>query len=127
MFNDLKEIVVFGAGASHGARNPRPPLGADLHRYVLQYLDGVKKRDMPQEQRSSDIEDVTKILQSTTFYEAAVEKLLEENREQKRTDRNKVTRASELPPATADLVASIPFQEPSQCSPSTATPSAARA
>lgn len=30
---------MFGAGASHGARCPRPPLGAELHVYVRRYLD----------------------------------------------------------------------------------------
>ena len=36
-----RRIVVFGAGASHGARTPSPPLGADLHRYVRKYLCAV--------------------------------------------------------------------------------------
>lgn len=34
---DIK-VFVFGAGASHGARTPSPPLGKDLHQYVLKYL-----------------------------------------------------------------------------------------
>jgi len=33
-----RRIVVFGAGASHGARIPSPPLGTDLHRYVRKHL-----------------------------------------------------------------------------------------
>lgn len=34
-----KTVFLFGAGASHGAREPRPPLGKDLHNYVLRYLN----------------------------------------------------------------------------------------
>ena len=34
----VNRVVLFGAGASYGAREPRPPLGKDLHCYVLKYL-----------------------------------------------------------------------------------------
>ncbi len=33
-----RRVFVFGAGASHGARNPTPPLGDTLHIYVRGYL-----------------------------------------------------------------------------------------
>ncbi len=33
-----RRVFVFGAGASHGARTPSPPLGKDLHHYVRKYL-----------------------------------------------------------------------------------------
>lgn len=33
-----QELFVFGAGASYGARTPRPPLGNNLHQYVRDYL-----------------------------------------------------------------------------------------
>lgn len=32
------EVVLFGAGASYGARDPHPPMGRELHCYVRQYL-----------------------------------------------------------------------------------------
>lgn len=35
---EVNRVVLFGAGASHGAREPRPPLGKGLHCYVLKYL-----------------------------------------------------------------------------------------
>lgn len=31
--------MIFGAGASYGAREPRPPLGKDLHQWVLRYFE----------------------------------------------------------------------------------------
>jgi hypothetical protein len=34
-----KQVVFFGAGASYGAREPRPPLGKDLHQWVLGYFE----------------------------------------------------------------------------------------
>lgn len=34
-----KQVVLFGAGASYGAREPRPPLGKELHQQVLRYFD----------------------------------------------------------------------------------------
>ena len=34
----VNRVVLFGAGASHGAREPRPPLGKGLHCYVRKYL-----------------------------------------------------------------------------------------
>jgi hypothetical protein len=38
MADHTRRVVVFGAGASHGSRDPRPPLGAELHVYVRKYL-----------------------------------------------------------------------------------------
>jgi hypothetical protein len=34
-----ENVVIFGAGASYGAREPRPPLGKDLHQWVLGYFE----------------------------------------------------------------------------------------
>lgn len=42
MLKRFRRVVLFGAGASHGAgREPRPPLGFQLHNYVRDYLKAV--------------------------------------------------------------------------------------
>ncbi|MGD9851054.1 MAG: hypothetical protein AB7T38_07295 [Nitrospirales bacterium] len=38
MISEPKNVYVIGAGASHGARAPSPPLGCQLHHYVRDYL-----------------------------------------------------------------------------------------
>jgi hypothetical protein len=34
-----ENVVIFGAGASYGAREPKPPLGKHLHQWVLRYFE----------------------------------------------------------------------------------------
>lgn len=36
-----KQVVFFGAGASYGAREPRPPLGIELHQRVLWHFEKI--------------------------------------------------------------------------------------
>ena len=81
----MKEVVIFGAGASHGARNPRPPLGDSLHRYILKYLEAKRQIDSPFPGCvGRDIKKVKEKLSVAPSYEEAVKKLFQElSKEQK--------------------------------------------
>jgi hypothetical protein len=92
----MKEVVIFGAGSSYGARIPRPPLGASLHHYILKYLDAKRRVDSPfPDCVGRDIEKVTQKLNAAMSYETAVKILLQEHWEKNRSN-NKVTEAYDI-------------------------------
>jgi hypothetical protein len=77
-----KQVVFFGAGASYGAREPRPPLGKDLHQWVLKYFN--KKydelHDWEQGMESEIVRlKVKRYLENATSYEALANTLWEGN------------------------------------------------
>ncbi|CAI4033909.1 hypothetical protein DNFV4_04351 [Nitrospira tepida] len=69
-----KRVFLLGAGASHGARTPRPPLGTTLHQYLIRYLkaawDELKQLEDDDGTISSSVRDeLQKHLASTTSFE----------------------------------------------------------
>lgn len=71
----VKRVFLLGAGASHGARTPRPPLGTTLHQYLIGYLkaawDELKQLEEDDGTISSSVrEELQKHLASTTSFEA---------------------------------------------------------
>jgi hypothetical protein len=106
-----KQVVFFGAGASYGAREPRPPLGKDLHQWVLKYFN--KKydelHDWEQGMESEIVRlKVKRYLENATSYEALANTLWEGNEIDFLVKLNFLLAASMTPPFNLD----DPHEEP---------------
>ena len=78
-----ENVVIFGAGASYGAREPKPPLGKHLHQWALRYFE--KKYDelaQWEQEWGTDIDRqiLKDTLKNATSYEALANTLWKENK-----------------------------------------------
>lgn len=81
----VNRVILFGAGASHGAREPRPPLGKHLHCYVLKYLQTAhEQRELNElgdgdESRTEEVcKKLEELLKNELSFEGLANKLLDE-------------------------------------------------
>jgi hypothetical protein len=96
-----KQVVFFGAGASYGAREPRPSLGKDLHQWVLQYLNKKIKLDWDFLEADGDIQIIQYLknkLKVADSFEALAQNLWEGNERAKLFKLNFLLAASMTPP-----------------------------
>ena len=100
-----ENLVIFGAGASYGAREPRPPLGKDLHQWILGYFE--KKYDelgeWEQEWGTDNVRQILKgKLKNATSYEALANTLWKERKPGLLAKLNFLLAAFMTPPVNQD-------------------------
>lgn len=96
-----KNVVILGAGASYGAREPKPPLGNTLHKWVLDYFR--EKYDELSDWENSGEEEINrkrikKLLEEATSFESMANDLQRQQRGNDLAKLNFLLAASMTPP-----------------------------
>lgn len=103
----FSRVVLFGAGASYGAREPQPPLGKDLHCYVRKYLrkawGELSEIEDGDGSRTEKVrEKLEKLLKKESSFEGTANKLLDEGKKDLLEKLNYLMACALTPPINDD-------------------------